>query len=83
MARCKLYEIPGPDAARTASAVRCHREASSHVTVDDKRVRACDKHLAKRWTLFMRDGWIYAVDLAADPPKQSSKDGKGGKHKRQ
>jgi hypothetical protein len=82
MARCKLYEIPGPDAARTASAVRCHREATSQVTVDGKTVRACEKHRAKKWTPFMRDGWVYVVDLAAEPPKRSSKETKGGKHKR-
>jgi len=30
VARCKIYEIQGPDPSRTAGALRCHRDAVSN-----------------------------------------------------
>jgi hypothetical protein len=68
MARCKVYEIQGSDASRTASAVRCHRDAVKKVKVDGKEYPICKKHRGVRWHLFTKDGWAYAVDLEADHP---------------
>lgn len=69
MARCKVYEIEGPDPSKTAGAVRCHRDGVSKVTIDGHDVMVCKKHRGKNWKLFRKSGWTYAVDLDADPPK--------------
>ena len=64
MARCKVYEIQGPDAARTAGAVRCHREATStKMKLDDRKYPVCKRHRGTAWHLFVNDGWLYAIGL--------------------
>jgi hypothetical protein len=65
MARCKAYEIQGPNPAKTASAERCARESAGKLKVDGKSFPVCKKHHAKAWDLFMKDGWLYAVNLNA------------------
>lgn len=62
MARCKVYEIKGTDAVRTAGAVRCVRDGIDKVTVDGKQYPICKKHQTDRWHLFVHDRWLYAVD---------------------
>jgi len=69
VARCKVYEVQGPDPARTAGAVRCHRDVASNVTVNEKKFPVCKRHHSKGWELFMQDGWLYAVDRAAKRAK--------------
>jgi hypothetical protein len=77
VARCKVYEIQGPDASRTASARRCVREATDLAVVGRRVVAVCHKHERKPWELFGgKDGWVYAVNMNADTPsekKQKSK----------
>ncbi len=70
MARCKIYEIQGPDPARTAAAVRCHRTADAKVTIGNRKFDICKKHQGSGWELFERGGWLYAVDLNSKPPKR-------------
>ena len=69
MARCKAYEIQGPDPAKTAGAVRCVRDAAVKVKVDGKSYSVCKKHQGKAWKLFRKGGWLYAVDLDAKKKK--------------
>lgn len=64
MARCKVYEIQGPDAARTAGAARCHRDAAAtKLKLDDRKYAVCKRHRGDAWQLFVKDGWLYAVEL--------------------
>jgi hypothetical protein len=73
VARCKVYEIQGPDPAQTASAVRCHREAVGKVKIDAREFPICKKHRADDWQLFRKGGWPYAVNLDSSPPKKKRK----------
>jgi hypothetical protein len=73
VARCKIYEIQGPDPSRTAGAVRCHREAVDKITIDDHKFNICKKHAGKGWAHFVADGWPYAVDIKAPPVKKKRK----------
>jgi hypothetical protein len=62
VARCKVYEIQGSDAERTAGAVRCHREATgAKIKLDDRKYPVCKRHHGDSWRLFVTDGWLYAV----------------------
>jgi hypothetical protein len=70
VARCKIYEIQGPDPSQTASAVRCHREATAKIAIDSREVPVCKRHRGKEWQAFRKGGWPYAVNLDADPPKK-------------
>ena len=63
MARCKTYEIQGPDPGKTAGAVRCARESTGKLEVDGKKYPVCKKHHGDAWNLFVKDGWLYAVNL--------------------
>jgi hypothetical protein len=63
MARCKAYEIQGPQANKKASAVRCVRDAAGKEVVDGRSFPVCKKHRGKAWTLFVADGWLYAIQL--------------------
>jgi hypothetical protein len=63
MARCKAYEIQGPSASKKASAVRCVRDATGKKIVDGRSFPVCKKHGGKAWTLFVADGWLYAIQL--------------------
>jgi hypothetical protein len=65
VARCKTYEIQGPNPAKTAGAVRCTRDSSGKLAVDGKTFPVCKKHHDKTWTLFVKDGWLYSVNLNA------------------
>jgi hypothetical protein len=76
MARCKVYEIKGPDAERTASAERCVREATGDVVIGGRRYRLCDRHQESRWKRFVEEGWLYGVDPKAEPLKKRKKDRK-------
>lgn len=73
MARCKIYEIQGPDPSKTAGAVRCHRTAVAKLEIDDKEINICKKHQGKAWQHFRSGGWVYAVDLSAQPRKRHKK----------
>jgi hypothetical protein len=75
VARCKIYEIQGPDPSRTAGALRCHRDAVSNVEVDaPPPVPVCDHHRSVKWSLFRgSDGWTYAVDVDAQPRTRTSR----------
>ena len=73
MARCKVYEIQGPDSAATAGAVRCHRDADGTRDVDKKSFPICAHHNKKPWQLFVKDGWVYAVDLNAPELKREKR----------
>lgn len=74
MARCKVYEIQGPDASRASGAQRCHHDATTKIEVDGHKISVCKKHDGGRWTLFRADdGWVYAVDLDAPPTKNKKK----------
>ena len=73
MARCKIYEIQGPDPGQTAGAIRCHRDADRKVAIDGREVPICKKHRGKAWHLFRAEGWPYAVDLDAEPPAKRKK----------
>ena len=70
MARCKVYEIQGPDPSRTAGAVRCHRDSDGTREVDKQTFPICSYHDKKRWQVFVKDRWLYAVDLTAPEPKK-------------
>jgi len=64
VARCKVYEIQGDDAARTAGAVRCHREATgAKLKLDERKYPVCKRHRGDSWRLFVEDGWLYAIEL--------------------
>jgi hypothetical protein len=77
MARCKLYEIKGPDARRTAGAERCVRESTGDVVIDGRRYRLCNRHQESRWERFVEDGWLYGVDPKSEPlTKRKKKDRK-------
>ncbi len=73
MARCKVYEIRGPDAKRTGGAERCVREAGDEVVLEGRRFRTCEHHRKKRWDLFVDGGWLYTVDPKAEPVKKHKK----------
>jgi hypothetical protein len=75
LARCKVYEIQGPDPSRTSSAVRCLRDAAATITLElHSGVPVCDKHQSNGWSLFRgNDGWVYGVKLDAEPPTHSKK----------
>jgi hypothetical protein len=73
VARCKVYEIQGPDPARRWRAERCVRPATGKSTVDGKSYPICKRHKGTRWTLFIGDGWLYAIDLNATPMKSKKK----------
>jgi hypothetical protein len=73
LARCKVYEIQGPDPARTAGAVRCHRDVHARQEIDGLTVSVCKRHGHEKWSLFAKDSWVYAVDLNAPVPKQRKK----------
>ena len=64
---CKVYEIRGPDRSRTAGAVRCHRDADSTVTIDNRTFPLCSAHDGPRWHKFLEGPWLYAVDPSAEP----------------
>jgi hypothetical protein len=70
VARCKVYEIQGPDPGRTAGAVRCHRNSHGDIGVDGKTYPICRDHSHKQWEFFVKDRWLYAVDLNAPAPKR-------------
>jgi hypothetical protein len=63
VARCKVYELQGPDPSRTAGAVRCTRDAVRRHEIDGKKFPICKHHDRKKWDLFVKDSWLYAVDL--------------------
>ncbi len=64
MSRCKVYEIQSPDASQTAGAVRCHREATpTKFKLDDRKYPVCKRHRGDSWQLFVKDGWLYAIEL--------------------
>jgi hypothetical protein len=64
VARCKVYEIQGPDAARTAGATRCHRDATAtKLKLDDRKYPVCKQHRSDKWELFVKGGWLYAIEL--------------------
>jgi hypothetical protein len=73
MARCKLYEIKGPDETHTWSAERCVRDATGDVVIDGRKFRVCKRHQGSRWQLFVTGGWLYAVDPHAEPVKRRKK----------
>ena len=73
MARCKIYEIQGPDPSKPAGAVRCHRTAVAKVEIDDKEINICKKHQGKAWQHFRTGGWAYAVNLNAPTRKRKKK----------
>jgi hypothetical protein len=73
LARCKIYEIQGPDPSKTSGAVRCHRTAVAKIEIDDKEINICKKHQGKGWEHFRTGGWAYAVDLNAEPRKRRKK----------
>jgi hypothetical protein len=73
LARCKIYEVQGPDPSKTAGAVRCHRPAVAKIAIDDKEFNICKKHGGKGWQHFRTGGWLYAVDLNAQPRKRRKK----------
>ena len=68
---CKAYEIRGPDPARTAGAVRCHRNADSTATVDGRPFAICATHDEGRWTRFVQDGWLFVLDPRSEPTSES------------
>lgn len=80
MARCKVYEIKGPDSKRIAGAERCVNEAASEVAMKVRRFRVCQRHQKDRWRLFVEGGWFYAVDPKSDPTKKRKR--KGARSKR-
>ena len=63
MSVCKVYEIQGPDPARIAGAVRCHRDSDGTCAVDDRSIPICTHHNETPWQIFVRDGWVYAVAI--------------------
>jgi hypothetical protein len=73
VARCKVYEIQGPDPARRWRAERCVRPAAGKTTVDGKTYPICQRHKGAGWNLFIGDGWLYAINFRADPPKRKKK----------
>lgn len=73
MARCKAFEIKGPDASRTAGAERCVRDAVTTSKVDGKSYPICTRHDGAHWSLFRSDGWLYAIDLDAQPVPETVK----------
>ena len=78
MSRCKVYEVQGPDPSRTASAQRCHRDATGSAVVGTRVVAVCTRHDEKPWELFLgSDQWLYAVNVRAEvPPAQNKKKSK-------
>ena len=73
MARCKVYEIQGPDDPRTAGAVRCDREAVTTIEVDNQTFKICEEHQGEVWDLFLGDASSFAVDLDAKPTKKTKR----------
>ena len=67
MARCKVYEIKGPDAKRTGGAERCTRDAVSKTSMDGRSYPTCKRHQGSAWKLFVKGGWLYALDPKAEP----------------
>ena len=67
MNRCKIYEIEGPDDGRRWGAIRCQRDANTVRDLEHLRgVPICERHTESRWSVFVRDGWIYAIDTRSD-----------------
>ena len=73
MARCKAYEIQGPDPKRTSRAERCTRDAVAEAVIAGKTYRICKRHQGPKWQLFVDGGWLYAVDLKSEPVKKKRK----------
>jgi hypothetical protein len=73
MARCKVYEIQGPDPKRTARAERCTRDAAGDAVIDSQKYRVCKRHGGSRWRLFVEGGWLYAVNPNAAEKKRTAK----------
>jgi hypothetical protein len=70
VARCKVYEIKGPDPQRTSGAERCVRDVAGEAVIDGRKYRICKHHQDSRWELFVDGGWLYAVDPEAKPTKK-------------
>ncbi len=70
LARCKVYEIKGPDKKRTGGAERCTREVATKISVNGRSYPLCKRHLGGRWNLFVDGGWLYAIDENAEPVKK-------------
>jgi hypothetical protein len=70
VARCKVYEIRGPDPSRTAGALRCTRDVVRRRRLDGKKFPLCKHHDRKKWGLFVRESWLYAVDLNSKAVKK-------------
>jgi hypothetical protein len=68
---CKAYEIRGPDPARTAGAVRCHRNADSTAAVDGRTFPICITHDDVHWTKFVQHGWLFVLDPRSEPTSRS------------
>ena len=63
VARCTRFKVR--TLPRTAGAVRCHRDTDGTRDVDKKSLSICAHHNKEPWQLFVKDGWVYAVDLNA------------------
>jgi hypothetical protein len=63
VARCKAYEIKGDDPTKKkrSAAVRCVRDSAGKAAVGGKSYPVCKKHQEKSWSLFAKDGWLYAM----------------------
>jgi hypothetical protein len=73
---CKGYEIPGPDRSRTASAIRCLRDAEAALTIEGRTFALCGEHFSSRWEKFVEGSWLFLVDPEREPssatlPKRS------------
>jgi hypothetical protein len=73
VARYKVYEIQGPDPARRWRVERCVRPAAGKTTIDGKTYPICKRQKGAGWNLFIGDGWLYAINLKANPPKSTKK----------
>jgi hypothetical protein len=74
VARCKVYEVQGPDRSHPASAHRCRRDATELAIVDHRVVSVCAKHDHEPWELFVgADQWLYALNPNADPMTEKKK----------
>ena len=70
MAICKLYEVQGSDASRTAGAVRCHREAVDVAILPEGEFPICERHAGDEWVWFVRDRWFYAIVRSEGPHRR-------------
>ena len=59
--------MKGPDSAHTAGAERCARDAVTKSVIKGKTYPICKRHRSDRWKLFVDGGWLYAIDLEAEP----------------